>query len=266
MRPHMPPSRIVFVLSTALTRSIARIGAVAILVAAAPAANAIAEWASWGSLSGNTIVGSLSGGRTVVMTAAISQANPAGVIYAADPTVPGQPGGGNPTYVLARTAVGHPTTVPDGALIASLDLSGVPITPETVFGLADMSRASRYRLELLDSANNVLSLAGVLLQSFNLTYPNTTLADLDVLLDPSTGNLTVSPVHDAADGSSYSHSGLTLFSDLPSDATTLRMVANGLQGSEGIQLYFGAVPEPTSLVLLPVGAFALVSRRIPKRR
>ena len=235
------------------------------LLAVAPASFAALEWPEWTRVVGTTddALATFSDGRSIQATLNISSIKPAGDLYAADPVIPGQPGGGNPSYILAPTGVPG-EMIFDGDVIASFDLSGFPVDTETSIGIADMVSPALYRLEILDAASNPLSLENLVVDNYNLFYPPQPggfVADLDIQLDALTGLLTVSDDHDAGTGSTYIHSGLAMFSNLPSEAAIVRILSGQDQLSEGVQWYFAgsaSIPVPPAVWLLGSGLLGLI--------
>ena len=226
------------------------------LLFSAPASHAATEWTGWSipdSGPGDAL-GSFADGRTITWFGNRSSFKAPNTIYTADPIIPGQPDGGNPPYILGPT--GAPgETIADGDLIAAFDLTGFPVDSETVFGIADMVEPALYRIEILDAADSPLALTGIQVSNYNLFYPNTLIGDYNILLDPATGVLSVDPTHDANAGSTYVHSGLTLFSNLPAETEMIRILSAQEQTSEGIQHYFGA---SASVIPLPGAAWLFV--------
>lgn len=234
------------------------------LCAAMPASQAATEWVEWSRVVGTSTDanGIFSDGRSILVTVNISSIRPTGEMYTTDPAVPGRPDGTNPSYILAPTGVPGEMIFTD-EVIAVFDLSGFPVDAETVLGLADMVGPAVYRIEILDAANNPLSLTNVEVNNYNIFYPpsaNSFIADYNIDLDPMTGLLSVNTIHDANMGSNYVHSGLTTFSNLPVDAAMIRILSGQDQLSEGVQWYFGGsavVPVPPALLLFGSGLAAL---------
>lgn len=210
-----------------------------------PAIGAATEWATWSNPVNNFTTGSFTDGRNVLMGSffdgIINSGEPAGGEYTASPAIPGQSDGLNPSFIRALTGSRHPTVIHTGDQIIAIDLTGFTGDAEPIFGLADLNGILRYRLELLDSSRIPLALAGIQTTSYNLTYPNIgsgLVADYNITLNTNTGALTVNPIHDA-DGF-YDQSGLTTFTNLPSQTRHILLRSDSTQGSEGIQLYFGS--------------------------
>ena len=91
----------------------------------------------------------------------------------------------------------------------------MPVTQDTLIGVADVSPSLEYQLVILDELGNPLSLDDINSSHYNLFYTGTLdglIADYNVLLDTGTGAITVNPVHETQ--STYTHSGLTLFANL----------------------------------------------------
>lgn len=219
-----------------------RISAFIVLVASATSTNANAgvEWATWGAASGATSTGTFPSGGTVVLTADFTDINggePAGAEYTADPAPPGRPDGTNPPFT--RMMTGTPGgDVPNGAAVLTLDLTDLPADANVIFGLADQCSCDNYRMEVLDGSLDSLSLAGIVVMPYNITYFNplygsTYVADFNSIF---VGDLLYADqVHDA--GSDYGHTGLTTFSELPSGARYIKLYApNYPQGSEALQI------------------------------
>ena len=222
-------------------------------------------WATWNTPAGNQTTGSFGDGRSVVFTAPlIGSILPAGA-QGVDPDLPGLPGGVRPELVVFFTAADHPTTIQPDDVLLTLDLAGFPIDSATTFGLEDIF--FDYRIELLDAAQTPLPLSGVSVANFNLDLAGV-IADYDLLLDAMTGTLTVNQVHDANTGSTYRHSGLALFSNLPTDTRFIRLASNAMQGTEGIRFSFGAaeLPEPAVTGLLACALVAFAARRWHRSR
>lgn len=231
-------------------------------------AKAATEWALWSAASADLTMttGSFVDGRTVQFTGFISSIVPPGTSYDAVPIIPGQPDGRRPSSILAGTGTPHPTTIPVDQVIMTIDLTGFPLDAETIFGIADMANFALYRLEVLDDMGNALALSGIQLDHYNLFYPDFTtgtfIADYNVLLDPDTGYMMVDPTHEVQ-GSTYTHSGLTTFSNFPSGTQLIRILSGQEQPSEGVQFYFGGsapVPLPAGLWLFLTGLVAATAR------
>ncbi len=216
-------------------------------------ANAVPEWTEWVDASSTGATASFSQGPSAMLsmgTSLLSSVKAADSVFTAAPDIPGASVGGHPSYALVSTGDSNADDI-----LLTLDLTGFPIDPGTVFGFADMF--FDYRIELLDAALNPVSVDDLILSHFNLFYPGG-IADYDLQL-ASSGALTLNPVHDANQGSTYPHSGLTLFENLPENTRFVRLVSNATQSSEGIQIYFGAnpIPEPATFTLT-VGAMAVL--------
>jgi len=230
------------------------ISAVLCWLPAAAAASTI--WANWSSPTSTQSTASFSDGRSVVLTAPdLSSVGP--MSPSAVPNVPGLPGGDRPPNAVFFTGTPHPTTVGVGDVLMSLDLTGFPVDAETIIGFEDVFYD--YRIELLDISLNPLSLIGLSVSQYNLFFSTGEIADYDVLLDATTGALTVNEVHDASAGSTYRHSGLVLFGSLPTDTAFIQLVSSASQGTEGLRVAFGGspIPEPGTGVLVACGLLAL---------
>jgi hypothetical protein len=231
-------------------------------------AGATSIWTTWVVDSATAATASTPDGRTAAYTGHPVGTNAAGSIYNASPSVPGIPTGENPSYLGTVTGQPHPTLINPGDLIMTIDLANFGVDAETTFGLADMQDTAYYRLELLDAALAPLSLSGVQVTNYNLTYISGGLiADEDITLNTSTGALRLNFIHDA--GGTYRHSGLGLFTNLPLATRYIRLYSNapGFQlGSEGIQIYLGgsAVPEPALATLLAAAALFAFRRCAPR--
>ena len=231
------------------------------LGAPALASAATLEWALWGNVVSDSRTGSFSDGRTVQLTGTLTGfgAPTAGTDYTASPAIPGTAGNGNPSFVRLSTGpIG--TTLNANDVIATIDLGTLMVDDSTIFGLADQRSGRQYRVELRDESQNLLSLTGIIVTPYNLTYTSDGLiADYNSTL---VGDLLlVDGVHDA--GGSYLHTGLTTFSNLPAATRSIRVVSNIVQDAEGIQLYVGTavVPAPAGFWLLGTAVVALGLRR-----
>ena len=210
-------------------------------------AHAQLEWAAWGTPNGTTNSGSFSTGDFVQLTSffdGITAGVPAGGEYISDPPIPGVPDGTNPTFQRIVTGSPHPTVLANGATVASLDLTTVDVDTATTFGLADLKSGLWYQLELQDSFDNPLSLAGVRLSHYNLTLTGGVfIADYDLTLNPTTGLILVNSIHEVPTAI-YQHSGLTLFDHLPLLTRRIVLKTGRSEDSEGISIYLG-IPSTT---------------------
>ncbi|MDJ0926622.1 MAG: hypothetical protein QNJ73_03140 [Gammaproteobacteria bacterium] len=236
------------------------------LCLAAPAAHAVGEWPQWALLdpmdteNPRSAVGSFLDGRSVIATLNVSSFRSSD-IFTTVPVIPAAPA----TYILAPTGVPQEMILTDD-VIAIYDLTEFPVDGETTFGLADMVAPASYRLQILDALGQPLALDDVTSTHYNVFYDNGLVADFDVILDPATGLLSVNQVHDANTGSTYVHSGLTLFGNLPTEAEMIRILSGQDQLSEGVQWYFGGnVPVPGAVWLFLGGLAALSRFRRPRR-
>lgn len=149
----------------------------------------------------------------------------------------------------------------------AMDLTGIAVDDQTTFALSDMFENWRYKLEVLDDASSPLSLSGVALTNYNLTYAGPIVADLNVTLSDSTGILQVTPfLHDGDPLSTYRHSGFVTFTNLPAATAFIRITSGSLdqQVSEGVHFYLAKeVPEPGTVAqaLTAIVALALWTRR-----
>jgi hypothetical protein len=220
-------------------------------------AHAALQWATWGNPSGNRSTATFVDGQTVELTAdftGISAGEPAGLEFTSAPPIPGRPNNTNPPFT--RMITGTPgMNVSAGALVAELNLTGLPAGASVVFGLGDQRDTFVYRLELRDAARAVLPLTGVVVTPYDLTYRGSSLiADLNTIL---IGNqLIVDQVHTA--GGSYRHTGLTTFSNLPPATRYISLYAAQLQESEGIQIHLGADFTATPVATPTPGAIDCV--------
>lgn len=256
-----------------LVRVALQISAISLSLSLAPAvAIAVPVWTDWTLVDATSATGTLEGGRGVTFssgTAAIQGINPAstgGAFYAASPAVPGLASGESPESVRMVTASPHPGLLDAGAMIFEVALDFAP-DAETVIGLRDLWNTSWYSLELLDANRTPLSRAELQFATYDLSYPSF-VADLGVTFDSSTGLIRSDNVHNL--GSSYSHSGLVLFTGLPGSTRYVRLVSGAgfPQGTEGISFYFGAqVPEPSTVgtVGLGLAAFGWIRGRLRLR-
>ena len=232
-------------------------------------ASATSIWTTWVIDSTTAATASTPDGRTAAYSGHPVGVNAAGSVYNASPAVPGMPNGENPSYLGTVTGQPHPTFLNPGDLIMTLDLANFGVDAETTFGLADMQDTAYYRLELLDAALTPLSLSGVQLTPYNITYlAGGLIADEDITLNTATGALRLNFIHDA--GGTYRHSGLALFTSLPLATRFIRLYSNapGFQlATEGIQVYLGgsAVPEPGLTGLLIIAAMLALRRRRASR-
>jgi hypothetical protein len=233
--------------------------ALAVMVWIGSEVRAAAQWAEWGTPSGNTVVGTFSSGHTVTLTGdftGISAGHPAGTAYTSDPAVPGRPDDTNPPFMSLMTGPGTTLCV-DGNLnyvcppfptVAELDLSDLPAGTSVTFGLSDTKGTFFYQLELRDAASNVLSPDDAVLTPYNITWNGSSLvADLNLILladnNGPGGNdniLWADGDHDA--GGFYAHTGLTTISNLPADTRSIRLIfpGPGAQDVEQIQIYVAA--------------------------
>lgn len=196
------------------------------------------EWAVWSATTGNSSTGSFSSGRSVLLTGhfgGISGGEPAAAEYTTDKPIPGTSGNANPSFIRSLTGTPHPVAVNVGDQVIIIDLATFPVDADSTFGLADLQYANGYKLRLTDAAMSPLPLDGVRLTSYNITYQSGLKADQDVLLEASTGAITVNAAHD--DGGSYSHSGLTTFNPLPMGTRYIVLLNDKVQQSEGFQIY-----------------------------
>jgi len=225
-----------------------------LLCACIPASHAATEWASWSlndptdTVNPRDALGSFADGRSIIATGNLSSFKSPGTLYIADPAVPGAPGNGNPSYILAPTGMPGGSIATDEAIMI-FDLTGFPVDDDTLFGIADM----------LDAQSNPLSLDELVLTNYNLTYPNDLVADFNILLNRSTGLLSVDGIHDSGT-SNYIHSGLTTFGNLPSQAEMIRILSGQDQLTEGVQWYFGgaeSIPLPGAVWLFASGLLLL---------
>ena len=246
------------------------------------AADASTEWATWNTAASNLAsTGSFADGRSVQLTsffAGIAGPAAASTVYSVSPAVPGQLDGRNPSFTFALTGPGSSIVRDDVG--ATLDLGNITVNADSIFGLADLKFS--YKLELQDSAHNVLSLTSIVAGigpnlDYNVTYDGTGLiADLGCTFqNVSAGaNFPAGLIyvggtgHDA--GGSYTHSGLCPFTGLPSETKFIRVLAQGLnQSTEGIHILLGgtasAVPIPATAPLLGT-AVAFVLARARRRR
>ena len=236
----------------------------AVLVLAPLSAGATSVWATWTLDSATAATANTPDGRSAAYTGHPVSTNAAGGIYDASPAIPGTTGA-NPAYLGTVTGQPHPTFLNPGDLVMTIDLANFGVDAETTLGIADMQDTAYYRLELLDPALTPLSLTGVQLTNYNLTYTTGALiADEDITLNATSGALRLNFIHDA--GGSYRHSGLGLFTNLPLATRYIRLYANppGFQlSTEGIQIYLGgsSVPEPALAALLAGAALLVLLRR-----
>lgn len=231
------------------------------------AASAAPVWVDWTLVSSASATGTLGGGRTATFTAGtagvqgVTSAATGGANYTASPPVPGLASGESAESVNIVTATPHPTVINDGDLIFEVELQNFPIDGDTTIGLRDLWLVDSYRIELLDGSRSVLALTSVQLSSYDLSYASGFVADLGATLDASTGMISSDLNHNL--GSIYAHSGLVLFTNLPTQTHYVRLYAGKTQQSEGISFYLGGspVPEPSILALLGLGALAVALRR-----
>jgi hypothetical protein len=214
-----------------------------------PAAAAM-EWATWTGPSGSTATGTFVGGPSVVLTANffdITGGVTAGTEYTSSPALPGRPNNTNPSFQRFMTGV-LGTGIPAGTAVATLDLGGITVNASTAVGFADFkTNGVAYKLECRDAAGTVLPLNGIVFTKYNLTYNyslgalNGQIADINSGLDLTValyGRLGYDFNNDA--GGTYSHTGLTTYSNLPAGTrfVTLRAWNDG-QEPEGVQAYVG---------------------------
>jgi len=229
-------------------------GACAAALALVPlAANAVPIWGTWTLDSATTSTASLPDGRSATLTG-FPVSGGSGGGGTANPPVPGIPSGQRApvtTFFTTATAGVNPNP---GDLIFSLDLGNWGVDAETTFGLEDVVDFAFYRLELLDSSLNVLSLAGIQLSQHNLFYTGGAIGDYDLSLDPTTGVITAVKVHDSGDPTAGRHSGLAIFGNLPGNTRYVRLYVAGTASflREGLRLSLSAspVPEPASALLV----------------
>lgn len=203
------------------------------------------EWAAWGNPAGTVNTGSFGGGQVVTLTShfdGITAGVTGGTEYSASPAFPGRSDGKNPTFMRAITGSPHPSVLVGGAQVASLDLIGVAPDSNLTFGLGDLKSGNWYRLVLQDGSGTTLSLAGVRLANHNITYVGSSLvADYDVTLNTADGLILVTGIHDVP-GAFYGHSGVALFSKLPTATRRIIVLTGTSQETEGIQIYLGITP------------------------
>lgn len=222
------------------------IGGALLLLSAAPA-HAALEWATWTANSAVLATGEFTDGQSATFSGNVDGIDTPAENGTASPAIPGEPSGGNPPGVAALTAIPYPTAIMNpGDFVMAMDLEGVTAIDQAVFALSDMARV--YRLELLDAASSALPLGGVTLTNYDLTFPGPTIADFDVALNPTSGWLTKSLVHDG--GGAYEQSGLVTFSNLHPQTRFIRITAAslGVQSTEGVHFYLATdvVPEPAA--------------------
>lgn len=242
-----------------------------LLLALSPAlAPAATEWAVFGTSSGGTQTGTFVDGRSVLVTAFTSGGGvrPAGCCYTSTPIVPGLADSANPPGYVVVTASGNLVA---GGVAMRLDLVNFTVDADTLFGFSDMFQSYSYRMELLDAAGAALPLSGLQLTNYNLDLVNFEFdADFDVSLNTTTGALTVVGIHDANNGSTYRHSGLVLFGNLPATTRTIRILSAATfdQPPEGINFFFAGsvseIPAPAAIWLVPPALLAVA--RFVRRR
>ena len=211
-----------------------------------------AEWPAWQLLEGKGAV-VFGNGDSVTLEAAISSFRNSGLGQIA-PNLPVL-AGDLPPHALVAKPPEYSDMIPAEVQMLEIDLSNMTITPDTTFGLGDLTDQD-YRLTLLDSDNNILSLTDVQAEHFNITYSTGGLADLDIELDRATGILPLSSNHD---GGTYNQSGLTLFTNLPAATSSLTLHTTQISFSEGIQVFIGRVTPNHSYLdgnklILPVAS------------
>lgn len=248
------------------TRPLTGAGLAAVLWLAPLASHAAPIWATWTVDSATTATASLPDGRTAAFTGRTQFASALGSYAVMSPPMPGIPSGENaPSLTLTAGPPGQSQINP-GDLLLSLDLTSFPIDADTSLGLEDLRDINFYRIELLDASQTPLSLAGIQVSQFNMSFPaSSTVADYDIALDAATGALDVIEVHDAGTGSTYTHSGLAILSNLPSNTRYIRFYNNGSspQNVEGwrISLSAALLPEPTTALLLAASLATVWCRR-----
>jgi len=248
-------------------------GTLAGALALAPSlSSAVPIWATWSAPSSTTREATLPGGRTATFTGfptSFSNTPTPGTVFG---TVPGLASGVHPPSMTFFSADVGAMSIP-GDLIFELDLTGFAVDSETLFGLEDALDNATYRLELLDSSRNPLSLASLQLSQFNLDYSSVGggIQDYDLSLDSTTGILVAVRVHDSGDPTAGRHSALAIFTGLPLATAYLRLYAAGSAPflRDGLRLALGGspVPEPSlALMLTLAGAgFACGAARSRRR-
>jgi len=165
----------------------------------------------------------------------------AGTEFTSVPPIPGRPDDTNPPF--QRMMTGQPPSPPNflaaGTLVAALDLGNITVTNATTLGLADLKQNGVfYTLQLRDASLAVLPVTGIVVTPYNVSYTGGLIADLNTVLNTTTepGKLTNDNTHDA--GGSYSHTGLTTFSNLPAGTRYISLYAGfDTQEIEGISVF-----------------------------
>lgn len=239
----------------------------------ASSAEAAFEWATWVVHDATSATGTIGDGRSALFTGHPGGFEPAGTFAVADPTIPGEPSGGNPNALGALTgSAPAPALIPLGGLLMSLDLGNFAVDEETTFAMSDQQDTRTYRLEFLDASLNPLSMTAIEVTNYNfalLPQPNF-VADHDLIFDAVTGRLTVSPIHDANPPGTYRHSGFTMFNNFPPGTRYIRLLdATTLEyNREGLKFYLGntPVPEPTLATLQFAALASIALIRMRRRR
>jgi hypothetical protein len=248
-----------------MARTLLRIASLMLAGLLSLPATAAMEWATWTGPVGGTATGTFTNGQSVVLTANffdITGGVTAGTEYTASPALPGRPNNTNPSFQRFMTGV-IGTPIPAGTAVATLDLGGITVNASTAVGFADLkTNAVAYKLECRDAAGTVLSLNGIVFTKYNLTYTyslgalNGQIADINSGLDLTValyGRLGYDFNNDA--GGSYSHTGLTTYSNLPAGTRYVSLRAwNDGQEWEGVQAYVGTDATTGMAVTDSVGA------------
>jgi hypothetical protein len=212
--------------------------------------SAAVTWPTWTGPVGNVSTARFPGGQTVTLTGNftdITAGVPAGVEFTASPSIPGRPDNTNPSFQRVMTGVPG-TALPAGTVVAAVDLGGMAGLGGAILGFGDLKQGGvYYKLELRDASSTLLPLTGIVVTPYNVTYSNGLMADLNSLLEttsgPLLGRLSLDNNHDA--GGTHTHTSLTTYSNLPIGTRFVTLLAwIDQQEVEGIQVYVGATGNP----------------------
>ena len=250
-----------------MDRNLFRVASLVLCAFASLPVTAAVEWATFTGPVGNIATGTFSNGQSVSLGgnfSGITGGVTAGTEFTSSPQLPGRPDNTNPSF--QRLMTGAPGAfLAAGTPVAALDLGGISVNSSTLVGFADLKIGGvNYKLECRDAAGNVLSLNGVVFTKYNLTYNyslgagNGQIADRNSGLDLTTtlyGRLGYDFNNDA--GGTYTHTGLTTYSNLPAGTRYVSLLAwFDSQEVEGIQVYVGTDTNIGMLITDSIGAAA----------